>query len=68
MEQTLLDAGRSEVVIEQRMEFQEVMRDRFVAVVEEATGRSVIGFVSGNQQAPDMVCELFVLAEPDTPA
>jgi hypothetical protein len=44
------------------MEFQEVMRDRFVAVIEEATGRRVVGFMSGNQQDPDMICEVFVLA------
>ena len=44
------------------MEFQEVMRDRFVAVIEDATGRQVVGFMSGNQQDPDMICEVFVLA------
>jgi hypothetical protein len=52
-------------VIQQRMEFQEVMRERFAAVVEHATGRRVIGFMSGNQQAPDMICEVFVLAPTD---
>lgn len=45
------------------MAFQEVMRERFTSVVEEATGRTVIGFMSGNQQEPDMICEVFVLAE-----
>jgi len=30
-------------------------------VVEQATGRKVIGFMSGNQQEPDMICEVFVL-------
>jgi hypothetical protein len=52
-------------VIEQRMEFQELMRERFDAVVEAATGREVIGFMSGNQQQPDMMCEVFVLAPTD---
>jgi hypothetical protein len=47
------------------MVFQEVMRDRFEAVVEQATGRKVIGFMSGNQQDPDMICEVFVLAPTD---
>jgi hypothetical protein len=47
------------------MEFQEVMRERFEAVIEHATGRRVIGFMSGNQQAPDMICEVFVLAPSD---
>jgi hypothetical protein len=49
-------------VIEQRMAFQDVMRQRFEAVVESATGRRVIGFMSGNQQHPDMICEVFILA------
>jgi uncharacterized protein YbcI len=62
VEQTLLEGGRTAAVIQQRMEFQEVMRDRFVAVIEEATGRRVVGFMSGNQQDPDMICEVFVLA------
>jgi uncharacterized protein YbcI len=65
VEQTLLDGGRGHAVIQQRMEFQEVMRERFEAVIEHATGRRVIGFMSGNQQAPDMICEVFVLAPSD---
>ena len=65
VEQTLLDGGRGQAVIQQRMEFQEVMRERFQAVIEHATGRHVIGFMSGNQQAPDMICEVFVLAPTD---
>jgi uncharacterized protein YbcI len=63
VEQTLLEGGRSDDVIRQRMAFQEVMRDRFAQVVESATGRRVVGFMSGNQQDPDMICEVFVLAD-----
>jgi uncharacterized protein YbcI len=65
VEQTLLDGGRGQAVIQQRMEFQEVMRERFQAVIEHATGRPVIGFMSGNQQSPDMICEVFVLSPTD---
>ncbi|MFZ0091182.1 MAG: Na-translocating system protein MpsC family protein [Solirubrobacteraceae bacterium] len=65
VEQTLLEGGRTAAVIQQRMEFQEVMRERFVGVVERATGRRVVGFMSGNQQSPDMICEVFVLAPTD---
>lgn len=65
VEQTLLEGGRGAAVIEQRMAFQDVMRPRFVAVIEAATGRKVIGFMSGNQQEPDMICEVFVLAPTD---
>jgi uncharacterized protein YbcI len=65
VEQTLLDGGRGAAVISQRMEFQDVMRERFDAVIEHATGRRVIGFMSGNQQHPDMMCEVFILAPTD---
>ena len=65
VEQTLLDGDRGRAVIEQRMAFQEVMRQRFEAVVQHATGRAVIGFMSGNQQDPDLICEVFVLSPTD---
>jgi len=65
VEQTLLDGGRGSAVIEQRMQFQELMRERFEAVIEAATGRRVIGFMSGNQQDPDLMCEVFVLDPSD---
>ena len=65
VEQTLLEGGRGAAVIQQRMEFQELMRERFAEVIERATGRRVIGFMSGNQQDPDMMCELFILAPTD---
>ena len=65
VEQTLLEGGRGNAVIQQRMEFQEVMRSRFVEVIEAATGRVVIGFMSGNQQHPDLMCEVFILGPTD---
>ncbi len=65
VEETLLEGGRGAAVIEQRVAFQELMRERFEAVIESATGRRVIGFMSGNQQHPDMMCEVFILAPTD---
>jgi uncharacterized protein YbcI len=65
VEQTLLEGGRGSSVIQQRMDFQDVMRQRFSEVVEGATGRQVIGFMSGNQQDPDIMCEVFILAPTD---
>jgi uncharacterized protein YbcI len=62
VEQTLLDGGRGDAVIEQRMQFQDLMREQFEATVEGATGREVVGFMSGNQQDPDMMAEVFILA------
>ena len=65
VEQTLRQGGHGDEVIRQRMAFQEVMRSRFEQVVEDAIGRRVVGFMSGNQQDPDMICEVFVLAQND---
>lgn len=62
VERTLQEGGRGAAVIDQRMEFQDLMRSRFEAVIQDATGRRVIGFMSGNQQNPDIMCEVFVLA------
>ncbi len=64
VEQTLLDGGRGHAVIKQHG-VQEVMRDRFTGVIEQATGRPVIGFMSGNQQHPDLMCEVFILGPTD---
>lgn len=68
VEQTLLEGGRGEAVIQQRQEFQQLMRERFEGVIEEAVGRKVVGYMSGNQQAPDMMCEVFVLAPTEFPS
>jgi uncharacterized protein YbcI len=65
VEETLQQGGRGEAVLLQRMAFQEIMRERFEAVVQDATGRRVVGFMSGNQQQPDMMCEVFILAPTD---
>jgi uncharacterized protein YbcI len=65
VEQTLLEGGRGLAVIRQRMEFQDLMRKQFESVIQNATGRPVIGFMSGNQQEPDIMCEVFILAPTD---
>ncbi len=65
VEQTLLEGGRGSAVIQQRMEFQELMRERFTDVIARVTGRPVIGFMSGNQQHPDLMCEVFILGPTD---
>jgi uncharacterized protein YbcI len=64
VEETLLEGGRGSAVIEQRMEFQQLMRERFEAVIENPTGRQVIGLMSGNQQHRDMMCEVLFWRQP----
>ena len=58
--------GRGPAVIQQRMECQELMRDRFIVVIERATGQRVIG-LRGRKPAisPDIMCEVSMLALTD---
>ena len=67
VERTLIDAGRFEAVRETRSAFQDTMRERFSASVEELSGRKVIGFLSQVHIDPDVAVETFILepaAEP----
>jgi uncharacterized protein YbcI len=67
VERTLQEAGRAHAVVQQRMEFQEAVRDRFTEAVTELTGREVVAFMSGTHQDPDITAEIFLLApEPAT--
>jgi uncharacterized protein YbcI len=65
VEETLLQEGRGDSVIQQRADFQGVMVDRFVEVIEEETGRRVIAMMSGSHQHPDLLGEIFVLESSD---
>ena len=38
------------------------MGERFKDVIENELGREVVGFMSGSQQDPDLIAEVFVLA------
>ncbi|HWE12900.1 MAG TPA: DUF2294 domain-containing protein [Solirubrobacteraceae bacterium] len=65
-ERTLRETGHAGAVAEQRSKMHEGLHERFKREISELTGRDVIGFMSGIQQDPDMVAEVFVLApEPD---
>ena len=64
VERTLIDAGRFDTVRATRNAFQDTMREKFSAAVEEAVGRKVIGFLSQVHVAPDLSIETFIL-EPD---
>jgi uncharacterized protein YbcI len=61
VEETLLQEGRGDSVARQRADFQGVMFDRFVEVIEEETGRKVVAMMSNSHQHPDLLAETFVL-------
>jgi uncharacterized protein YbcI len=60
-ERKLAENGHSERVIELRHDYQLVMRDELVAVVERQLERTVNAFMSQNHIDPDLAVEVFVL-------
>jgi uncharacterized protein YbcI len=68
VERTLLDTGEVDSVYQMRRSFQQAMEDNFRRVVEEATGRDVIAYMSSIHFDPDLAVELFVLNPLETPA
>jgi uncharacterized protein YbcI len=61
-EHSLVRDGKAELVLTMRHAYQETMRPRLVAGIEELTGRRVIAFLSDNHIDPDIAIESFVLA------
>jgi uncharacterized protein YbcI len=66
-ERRLAENGHAERILELRHDFQQVMRDDLVAIVERHLKRKVIAFMSQNHIDPDLAVEVFVL-EPVTAA
>jgi uncharacterized protein YbcI len=61
VERTLVDSGQAETVYRMRRAFQQVMTDEFTQVVEDATGRKVIAYMSQVHVDPDLAVEFFQL-------
>jgi uncharacterized protein YbcI len=60
-ERKLVDNGRADRVLALRHDYQLVMRDDLVAIVEQQLGRKVLAFMSQNHIDPDYAVEVFVL-------
>ena len=61
VERTLIQEGDAQAVIAVRHSFQMAMEEQFTAVVEKATGRKVIAYMSQIHIEPDIAVELFML-------
>jgi uncharacterized protein YbcI len=61
VERTLVEFGRLDEVRTTRQAFQDAMAAQFTAIVEQATGRKVIAFMSQASPAPEMAIEFFAL-------
>ena len=68
VEKTLIEMQHRTVVQETRSHFQEAMRDRFIATVQQITGRRVLAFISNTHVGPDLQIELFMLESRDVEA
>jgi uncharacterized protein YbcI len=64
-ERTLIGAGSSEHVSITRKKFQEAVKDEFIGVVEEVTGRRVRVFLSQVDVEANLALEFFIFADPD---
>ena len=60
-ERTLADNGRADRVLQLRHDFQMLMKDALVELVEGQLDRKVIAFMSQNHVDPDLAVEVFVL-------
>ena len=60
-ERYLVDRERENEVQAMRRAYQEAIEVGAIEAVEDATGRTVIAFMSTNHIAPDLAVEIFVL-------
>lgn len=63
-EDALIAQGSRGEVIDGRVSFQTETEDEFTAAIERLTHRRVVAFMSANQTAPGVACELFFLDAP----
>jgi uncharacterized protein YbcI len=68
VERTLIETGEIESVYQMRRSFQQAMENEFRRVVERATERNVIAYMSSIHVDPDLAVELFVLEPTEEPA
>jgi uncharacterized protein YbcI len=59
LEKTIMDSGQPGRVVALREEFQAVMAERYRALIEQLTGRTVVAFLSQAHVDPDITIEIF---------
>ena len=62
-ERSLVEHGWADKVLTLRHDFQLLMRDDLVALVEDQLDRKVVAFMSQNNIDPDLAVEIFVLGD-----
>jgi uncharacterized protein YbcI len=64
LEQTIVDSGQPDRVVDMRHDFQRMMTKLFTDTIEELTGRTVIAFLSQAHIDPDVTLEVFFIDGP----
>ncbi len=64
IEQTMVDTGNAERVVEMRHEFQQLMGRSFKDAIEGLTGSKVVAFLSQAHVDPDITLEVFFVDPP----
>ena len=64
IEQTMMESGEPQRVLEMRRDFQRVMGLRYREIIEQLTGRKVVAFLSQTHVDPDITLEVFFVDRP----
>jgi uncharacterized protein YbcI len=64
LEQTIMDSGEPQRVVDLREDFQRMMATRYKRIIEELTGRTVVAFLSQAHIEPDITMEIFFIDRP----
>jgi uncharacterized protein YbcI len=64
LEQTIMDSGEPERVVDLREDFQRMMAVRYKETIEELTDRKVVAFLSQAHVEPDITMEIFFIDRP----
>jgi len=60
----MIELQHTTIVQETRSAFQNAMQHKFIAAIQELSGRDVMAFVSNHHVGPDIEVELFMLRPP----
>jgi uncharacterized protein YbcI len=64
IEQTMIESGEPEKVLEMRRDFQRMMGAQYKGIIEKLTGRNVVAFLSQTHVDPDITMEIFFVDRP----
>lgn len=64
IEQTMMDSGEGDRVVQMRRDFQRMMGIKYREAIEELTGCNVLAFLSQAHVDPDITMEIFFVDRP----